>query len=641
LASREDRLILWLSLNVTISALAASGISFLQLNSRFTYVAVAGLLVAAAALLARRGGPAVKPVGFLLDESSPGAALALGSWLVLLLLLAVRPISEPDSLYNLHFVFEWLENRTTPYYFAYHYVPFWELSYLPALAIVRSDLLYWVQSLKPVLLLGASLAMLARELDLRRQMAAIAIAAGMAFPHLWFQPSGVSTIKNDMIVAAGQAMIALVVVRAVRRGLSSLDWAVLAFALAFIAVKFSGPVLIFAGLLVAIPLAWSKLRLRHAPAGLASLVLWLAAVGHYYFHNLIRFGNPLYPFQLNVLGIRLPGLGDLSNTSIWYSLWDPRVWQTLLLPAGGLSPGGLLFPLTFAAMWLASAAWCGKALRAGSRGRPWLTVPLALSLLQLVVLGVYCRSIYSAGASAGDLVFLTNSLNSLRYIEGAVLVAEVFFVSQLLAAGIPRSLVVAIVVLHGASRLWILGRDWFVLADPGALAADSTRVLAAFAVLAVLLTGACLLSSPRWSRMSRACTVVALLLSGTLLMSIRRSRWLPDWAELYRPFYLTSPHRIYLVVEDRYSEQRCAHLPLKGVRFQNRVETGDSANLTSTLSANREMPPYVVWLRRSTPPPGRPWEAAYRKLADVPAGILYGPADCNRLTPAASPAPSR
>ena len=46
---------------------------------------------------------------------------------------------EIDSLYNLHYVMDWFSNRTTPYEFAYSFVPFWELTYVPGFVFEDSQ----------------------------------------------------------------------------------------------------------------------------------------------------------------------------------------------------------------------------------------------------------------------------------------------------------------------------------------------------------------------------------------------------------------------------------------------------------------------------------------------------------------------
>src|SRR5207302_10177718 len=122
--------------------------------------------------------------------------------------------------------------------------------------------------------------------------------------------------------------------------------------LAFSAVKYSG---IFTGAIAAAAVLWlSRDQLRD------KRLLWVPAIflltsGHYYVRSLIRFGNPFYPFQINLGPLHLPGAADLSYTSILYNIRDPRIWKLLFAPAGGISPAGVLFPAILAGTLLCCA----------------------------------------------------------------------------------------------------------------------------------------------------------------------------------------------------------------------------------------------------------------------------------------------
>jgi hypothetical protein len=65
-------------------------------------------------------------------------------------------------------------------------------------------------------------------------------------PHLWLGPSGVATLKNDMLYAVGFALAALALVHAARGKSTATDIVIAALAAAFIGVKFSGPVVLVA-----------------------------------------------------------------------------------------------------------------------------------------------------------------------------------------------------------------------------------------------------------------------------------------------------------------------------------------------------------------------------------------------------------
>lgn len=578
-SSLAERVALLVALDVAAAGLAATLLTFLHANSPGAYlgIAIAGLLVTAR----RAERPALEGRRWPL-----AGAVALFS---LLLITVLRPVEEIDSLYNLHYVLGWYRNQTTPFEFAYNYVPFWELTYLPALVIGRTDALLWFQSLKAVALLGLLLYLLARELELPGRLTPAALAMALAFPHLWTGPSGVATIKNDMIHAAGQAAAALVVVRAARRTGRPSDPVLLALAVIFLSVKFSGPVLIAAGAGVAVAAGWRSLRLAAAAGG-----AWLATVGIYYLRNILSYGNPFYPFEIRLLFWRLPGRADLSYSSILHNLGDARLWKAFFWPQGGISPAGALFPFILAAILTGSVAVCLVAFHQWLRRRPVAALPLALALYQLIVWGVYVRSIYSASGFPGDLAFVLNDLNSLRYVEGALLVAEISLVALVVARRAPPAIVLSFVTLHGASRLWLILRKepeipW---------------------LLAAALAAAIVLLPPRW----RLAAPVLVLLAGLWRVEQRRPAWLPQYQPLYLPLYELPPEKIFYRIDDEFSQQPCAHLPVMGRRLHHDVVTG------------AELPPgarWMVWLRRQpadptpAPPPG------FSLAAAAPAGALY------------------
>jgi hypothetical protein len=108
--------------------------------------------------------------------------------------------------------------------------------------------------------------------------------------------------------------------------------------------------------------------------------------------------------------------------------------------------------------------------------------------------------------------------------------------------------------------------------------------------------------------------LLALLPAGALVVESRRGAWLPQWQALYRPLYEPSPGDLFLVVDDKYSEQACAHLPFLGKGLTRAVRSGPWAALRGEK--------YVVWLRRG-PDTAEPAPAGYAVKARSSAGILW------------------
>ncbi len=280
-----------------------------------------------------------------------------------------------DSINYLHYLIEWMANRATPYTFATNYVAFWELSFLPTWMVTRVDLFFPLLALKAVVLLGLALWLAGRELGLRRGLLLWTVFGAIALRHLWFEFSGVPTLKNDALHGAGFVLLFVVVLRAARRKLTRSDAVLLAFGCAFASVKYTG---IFAAALAVIFVLYRHVRYKHNPwlAAAAAAGLTLLTSGHYYLHNAFRYGSPFYPFQINLAFIHLPGTADLSATSILYSLHDPRTcvssfcrravcllpacsFRSLLRPLSSCWPGVIRPPtpaLRYAALFLL-AGW--------------------------------------------------------------------------------------------------------------------------------------------------------------------------------------------------------------------------------------------------------------------------------------------
>jgi len=410
-----------LAIEITLESSIAAAFSFTRLNTTAGYWIVLILCAFAA----------------------PAWRDALGkqrwNWALLfapLVLLSFRPVEEIDSINYLHYLIEWMANRATPYTFATNYVAFWELSFLPTWIITRMDWFFPLLALKAVVLIALGAWLAGVELGVPTRLLLLTVFGAILMRHYWYAYSGVPTLKNDALHGAGFVLLALVVMRAARAPIQSTDLTLLAFGTAFAAVKYTG---IFAAVIAIALIIWLR---RPRGAALAAIAAFFTLTsGHYYLNNLVRYGSPFYPFQINIAFIHLPGTADLSNTSILYSLRNPQLWRYLFLPPTVLSPAGLLFPLILGAI-LPVALWqCFR------HERRWVAFLILCGWL------LYFRSVYSASASAGDLAFIANNLNSVRYVDGVLALSEIFLVA--LAARFTW-IVWPLVALNAASRLYDL-----------------------------------------------------------------------------------------------------------------------------------------------------------------------------------------
>jgi hypothetical protein len=482
-----------LAIEITFESSLAAIFSFAHVNSVPLYW-VAGALCAAVAIRWAR-----------LPESSPAGKwmpAAMAALTLPLILLAFRPVEEIDSINYLHYLIDWMGNRATPYTFATNYVAFWELSFLPAWTVTRVDLFFPLLALKAIVLLALSGWLIGREFGLRNPILGWTLFGALAMRHYWLDYSGVPTLKNDALCGVGFVLMILAVLRAARGRLGRTDVVLLAFGVAFGSVKYTG--IFFAAVAVA-AILWLRATGWKPLAAVAAF--WTVTSGHYYLRSLIEHGSPFYPFQINIAFIHLPGTADLSYSSILYNLHDPRLWRALFWPANGVSPAGILFPETLAgilivSMWL-SVRWVLR------RARP---KPLELaSFLLLCGWVLYFRSVFSACAAPGDLSFLLNNLNSLRYVDGVLLASELLLVALLGRFALP------LVAIQTASRLLLL----------------YTRLpLQVFPAILVVGAGLALFLLMRLLAGHRVATLVVLLVMACLLVERNRVLWTAYWNDL-------------------------------------------------------------------------------------------------------------
>jgi hypothetical protein len=475
-----DRWLALLVFDITLESTVAGALSFAHLNSPAAY------WLAAVALALYGRTPDWKWPRWTV------AAIAAAALAAPLVLLAFRPVDEIDSVNYLHYLIEWMANRATPYSFATGYVAFWELSFLPAWTVTGVDLFFPILALKAMAVLAAALWLAGRELEVPTTLLAWTVFGALTMRHYWLEYSGVATLKNDALHGAGFVILLLVVVRAARGRLASRDYLLFAFGLAFAAVKYSG---IFTGAVAAAILAWLARDRRL----LWALPVFLLTSGHYYLRTLVQFGNPFYPFDLRLGPLHLRGEADLSFTSIAAHARDARVWRLLFAPAGGVSPAGLLFPAILAAMLLGGVFF---AVRRRS--------PMSWAAL-LIVAGwaVYFRSVYSAAAGPGDVAFLSNGLNSIRYVDGVLGASELWLAALLGRWALP------LVAVNTGSRL--------------ALLYARVPFPAWVAVSVALATAAVLWLGRRWAP---AVVAAALLLGGPIVVERNRVRWTTYWNDL-------------------------------------------------------------------------------------------------------------
>jgi hypothetical protein len=424
--SAEERCLLILGVEVTLESSLAGLFSFTRTNSPAAYwIAALLIAIAVAAWPAGRSTLRAFPgtIGRLHLFRARYALPLVAALLAPLALLAFHPVDEFDSINYLHYLIEWMANRSTPYDFATYYVAFWELSFLPVWVVTKVDLFFPLLALKSLVLFSLAAWLLGREFQLRAVLLAATVLGSCLLRHLWYEAAGVSTLKNDTLHGVGFLLLALVAVRAARRPLARSDAALLAAGIVFAPVKYLGIFIVPVALAVTFWLRRDQVRAHpgaFVKAAAAASVLALATSWHYYLHHVLAYGSPFYPVQINLGPLHLPGLADLSDTSILYNLRNPELWRAFFLPPSGVSVAGMMFPLVLAVTVVITAGRCCRALIFWLRRRTPPTPLDAAAFLIFCGWMLYFRSALGAGGSAGDLHFVRGGLNSLRYVIGVL-----------------------------------------------------------------------------------------------------------------------------------------------------------------------------------------------------------------------------
>jgi hypothetical protein len=630
----EEKILTVLGIEIALESSFAALFSFTHTNGAPAYW-IATAMCALAAVATARGREALTRACNGLRAAEifhyPRTAALFAGLLAPLIFLSFRPVQEADSINYLHYLIDWMANRATPYAFATNYVAFWELSFLPSWTVTGLDLFFPLLALKAVVLLALAAWLAGRELGLRRHLLLWTVFGAILLRHLWWESSGVPTLKNDVLHGAGFVLLTLVVLRAARRRLGVVDAALFALGAAFALVKYTGVFVVAIAAAMLLFLEWRRPRKGHgtAIAVFSGGLFALLTSGHYYLHNWLLYGSPFYPFQINFAFLHLPGVADLSGTSILYNLRNPGVWRAFFLPAGGISSLGVLFPPTLAAalavsVWMVARAvfWRPEAHRSltvaarlcvpsrdrkGAIGTPiakWAPDPRALPWAAALLLAgwfLYFRSVYSAGTVPGDIGFVLG-LNTIRYVIGVLAVSELLLVALLWR--FPR-LALSLVVLNAASRAAILYAKLPLGSFPVA-----TVIPVSVAVCAVILLLA------RYRLATALAAALALVVGGPFIVERNRAAWLTAWVDLKPALAAARADSLGLLVYDDWG-YFAGHIFAAGNPVHPAVRALFPADLDALPSSAR--PRYLAAL----PTPASA-AAAARRLRQAPDFVRWG-----------------
>lgn len=366
------------------------------------------------------------------------APIMVGLVLMPLIATSFMPVIETDSIFHSVALWGMLDGAVSPLDFPFHYVAFWEAGYVPGLILSDSQLGFPYFSFQAVLLLIVSSYTLARRLKFSG-LTALLIASSVALSgHMWGSaPTGVATIKNDMIYGAGLMtfVTGLLFVFQSEKA-HRIGFILMGVGASFASVKFSGPPAVIIIFLLA-AIVWRKhlflLPTRFVYGVLSIAIAVTLSTGVYYIANWVRFGNPLYPFQISLGPFHFKGTTDYDGTSILDHAADPETWALFFglsdSPEGGVAhwpylEQGASFPFIFLFGFMACIfllirkvsrkyeSHQGVAPRVNMSAN--VNNTLFLTAVAIVSWFLFMRGFWTAGATPDDFFYLRTQA-SLRY----------------------------------------------------------------------------------------------------------------------------------------------------------------------------------------------------------------------------------
>ncbi|MBN1430752.1 MAG: hypothetical protein JXB07_20450 [Anaerolineae bacterium] len=600
----EEHVVSSLYLAFAVKSTLALVLTYLKLNNLFSYLAISIMML----FLLYRGYPV-----FLQDISqrliSPltrrgrTEIILIGIAAIFfspILASSIRPIQETDSLFFFNAMFDWLKGNDMPYSsHLFGYPAYWELTFLPAMSVVGSDQMLWLNPLLAVAGIMLAQFALARQVGLETKVAFLLAVAGIALKVYWVDNSGIATVKNDMLQAGGLLLLTLGGVRAVQDRLTPATGLMVALGLISASAKYGGMITGVAGLglmmLFTLPALWQA-RTSVLLWGLLTGVSFLSTTGGYYLRNAVMHGNPLYPMQLDLPGnISLPGSLLLQGTAITDNLADPNLWRTL---SNEFYVGGIVLPLSIVVSLTLIVGMIIIALADKVLKRPPIFSRGIVFLVTYTVLGLalYARSFWSAGTAYGNYSFLIQIGSLLRYASAWVLLGEVLLFFIIARARLDSHVQVVLLGLIIGSRLQHLYAH-----EIHAAANAPYYSLGPLATCCALLVLLAIVRNRAAIQIGLVTTgLIGMLIVSPLVFEHNRAFWLPAWAPAQQYFLDADEAHIAVFHNGSTEEGWPSKIAVTGRNFQHHVTLLRDRDLPESQAASVD---YVVRLANPFTPP--------------------------------------
>jgi len=591
-----ELLIAWISFSLVFNFVIPSIFSFLQFNGIIQYF-IASLLIFSILHLIKKSD--LKIYWDFLSSTLKNISANLLEWKVLFIILAilpfvlfsVRPTSNTDSLFMLDFIIDWNLNQNDPYTRAWYFVPLWDLSYLPHLTISNSDNFFWLNSFKPLIIIGLGTYLIGREIKMPSHLIWISLLASLLFFKIWLYGSNMGTLKNDYIFAAGFVLVIYSLIRSSRTNYDNLINVLFIIGLIFLSIKYTG---ILLGLIsISVFIFINRYRIienkkKMVTWGAVFLIIFFSLPGNYYLFNLIEFENPFHPVGIGFLGFEFPGR-DLSSTTILANL-DKEEVRNVFFPTSHFSRGGIFFPILMAFGFVGTLGIFFYFLFRFFKTKNNLQTLLIISFFLFLTWNLFLITPFTAGQVGGLEFWVDSELRSTRYIIGTIFITELFFVYLLWKLNTPKILIYSFFGINILSRYWILFTGiprWF----------DYSMLIIPF----LILIGLFLLGKFSRNFQHKILVLTVLCISGLIIspsmVESNRAGWIPWWQDVVFYIHELPPSEIFLIKEpERGNDIRARTYPVYGTNFQHIVKIGTQSELEEMLEGQYEPPEFVVKL---------------------------------------------
>jgi len=534
--------------------------------------------------------------------------LLIFSLLIPFIALAIRPVTGFDSLLLMNSMLEYTFNQIDPYTRTMMGVPTWDLAYLPSIIISNSDSFFWVNSLKPLIIIGLGTYLIGKELKLPKYLIWISIFSSLLFFKIWLADNTfIGSIKNDYILASGFIIIVYSTIRSFRPDFDRLTYILFLFGIIFITIKLSG--ILFATIAFVVFIFINRKRVFKKKIllwGILALIIFSGTTGHYYLYSTVEYGNPVYPVKLNFMGLELPGNRAPFSTSIFESIEEEELWE-VLYPTTRISKGGVFFPVFFTFGVVGTLGIIGFIGYRFLKTRKIESKILIISSFVLITWIIYFASPFSASNYNNPLFFIViNELVSLRFVIGTLFVTELFFIYVLWRLKVPSAFIFAFVGISIISRYWILN-DLYRGDFDFAFLVHLYRGNFEFALIMIpiiLLVGLFLLG--KYSKKFIPNLIVLSILGISVfffaphIVEVNREYWNPIWDDVSMYLHDLPPSEIFLIDDNRPTEIYNRTYLVIGNNFRHSVEQGTDSSLIQLLSQGEtkeaKFPDYVVKL---------------------------------------------